>query len=157
MPGQDGLTATRRIREVAPNAVVAVVTAHRDQDWIIRAAQAGACAFIPKNGSLSEMIDVLRRVRPGRCWSRPRRTRRATTARRPKAGVGTVRSSPGASWRYSTAWAAACRPRRSPGCWASRVETCRGYMKSVHAKLGVRSQLEAVIKAQELQLLGSVP
>jgi DNA-binding NarL/FixJ family response regulator len=35
------------------------------------------------------------------------------------------------------------------------VETCRGYVKSLHAKLGVRSQLEAVIKAQELQLLGS--
>ena len=35
-------------------------------------------------------------------------------------------------------------------------ETCRGYVKSLHAKLGVRSQLEAVIKAQQLQLLGSV-
>ncbi|MCW2698446.1 MAG: two component transcriptional regulator, LuxR family, partial [Modestobacter sp.] len=35
------------------------------------------------------------------------------------------------------------------------LETCRGYVKSLHAKLGVRSQLEAVIRAQELQLLGS--
>ena len=42
MPRQDGLAATRRIREVAPHAVVAVVTAHRDPDWVVRAAQAGA-------------------------------------------------------------------------------------------------------------------
>jgi len=35
------------------------------------------------------------------------------------------------------------------------LETCRGYVKSLHAKLGVRSQLEAVIKAQQLQLLSS--
>ena len=33
------------------------------------------------------------------------------------------------------------------------LDTCRGYVKSLHAKLGVRSQLEAVIKAQELGLL----
>ena len=65
MPGQDGLMATRRIREVAPNTLIAVVTAHRDQQWITRAAQAGASAFIPKTGSLLEMLDVLRRVHPG--------------------------------------------------------------------------------------------
>ena len=33
------------------------------------------------------------------------------------------------------------------------VETCRGYVKSLHAKLGVRSQLEAVVKAQALGML----
>src|SRR3712207_4538469 len=65
MPQQDGLRATRRIREVCPDAVVAVVTAHRDPDWVMRAAQAGASGFVPKDGSLAEMIDVLGRVRPG--------------------------------------------------------------------------------------------
>ena len=58
--------ATRKIREVAPDTLIAVVTAHRDHEWISRAAQAGASAFIPKNGSLEEMLDVLRRVAAGR-------------------------------------------------------------------------------------------
>src|SRR4051812_13565145 len=71
MPRQDGLSATRRIREVAPNAVVAVVTAHHDPDWGGRAAQAGASAFIPKDGSLSEMIDVLPRVQAGQMLVAP--------------------------------------------------------------------------------------
>ena len=35
------------------------------------------------------------------------------------------------------------------------VETCRGYVKTMHAKLGVGTQLEAVIKAQQLGLLVS--
>jgi DNA-binding NarL/FixJ family response regulator len=65
MPGQDGLMATRKIREVAPDTLIAVVTAHRDQEWIARAAQAGASAFIPKTGSLLEMLDVLRRIHHG--------------------------------------------------------------------------------------------
>ena len=71
MPQQDGLAATRRVREVAPLTVVAVVTAHRDPDWVVRAAQAGASAFVPKDGSLSEMIDVLSRVRPGQMLVAP--------------------------------------------------------------------------------------
>jgi DNA-binding CsgD family transcriptional regulator len=33
------------------------------------------------------------------------------------------------------------------------VHTCRGYVKSIHAKLQVRSQLEAVVKAQRLGLI----
>jgi DNA-binding NarL/FixJ family response regulator len=33
------------------------------------------------------------------------------------------------------------------------VETCRGYVKSLHVKLGASSQLEAVITAQSLGLL----
>src|ERR1700712_2577270 len=44
MPGQDGLAATSRIRQVAPDTVVAVVTAHHDPQWGTRAAQHGASA-----------------------------------------------------------------------------------------------------------------
>jgi DNA-binding CsgD family transcriptional regulator len=33
------------------------------------------------------------------------------------------------------------------------VNTARGYVKSIHAKLGVRSQLEAVLKAQRLGII----
>src|SRR3954452_15752777 len=63
MPRQDGLAATRRLREVLPELVIVVVTAHRDPQWVLRATQAGASAFVPKNGSLPEMLDVLRRGR----------------------------------------------------------------------------------------------
>src|SRR5690242_21866699 len=42
MPRQDGLAATRRLREVLPTVVIVVVTAHRDPQWVLRATQAGA-------------------------------------------------------------------------------------------------------------------
>ena len=71
MPRQDGLSATRRIREVAPDTAVAVVTGHSDPEWVVRAGQAGASAFIPKGGSLSEMIDILSRVSAGQMLVAP--------------------------------------------------------------------------------------
>ena len=48
-----------------------MVTAHRDPEWVVRAAQAGASAFIPKDGSLAEMIDVLSRVQAGQMLVAP--------------------------------------------------------------------------------------
>jgi len=157
MPRQDGLAATRRIREVAPQAVVAVVTAHRDPDWVVRAAQAGASAFIPKDGSLAEMIDVLSRVQAGQMLVAPSTFSGGPTcapAAQPDRGA-----QPQLTRREQEVLD--CLGRGMQVKAIARVlgitlETCRGYVKSLHAKLGVRSQLEAVVKAQQLGLLGSV-
>src|SRR3712207_249184 len=157
MPRQDGLAATRRIREVAPNAVVAVVTAHRDPDWVVRAAQAGASAFIPKDGSLAEMIDVLSRVQPGQMLVAP--STFAAGAPRSSSAAGSQGAVPQLTRREQEVLD--CLGRGMQVKAIARVlgitlETCRGYVKSLHAKLGVRSQLEAVVKAQQLGLLGAV-
>jgi len=155
MPQQDGLAATRRIREVAPNTVVAIVTAHRDPDWVVRSAQAGASAFIPKDGSLAEMLDVLTRARAGQMLVAPSTfSSRAGVAQ----DVGDLREPIPVLTR---------REREVLDCLAqgmqvkaiARVlgimqETCRGYVKSLHVKLGARSQLEAVVRAQRLGLIG---
>ncbi|MGY1742810.1 MULTISPECIES: response regulator [unclassified Blastococcus] len=151
MPQQDGLAATRRIREVTPDAVIAVVTAHRDPDWVVRAAQAGASAFIPKDGSLTEMIDILARVQPGQMLVAPSTFASGTAAARP-------RSAPLPQLTRREQEVLDCLGRGMQVKAIARVlgitlETCRGYVKALHAKLGVRSQLEAVVKAQELGLL----
>jgi DNA-binding NarL/FixJ family response regulator len=156
MPRQDGLAATRRIREVAPDAVVAVVTAHRDPDWVVRAAQAGASAFIPKDGSLAEMIDVLSRVQPGQMLVAP--STFAGSAPRSSSEAGSRDVVPQLTRREQEVLD--CLGRGMQVKAIARVlgitlETCRGYVKSLHAKLGVRSQLEAVVKAQQLGLLSS--
>jgi DNA-binding NarL/FixJ family response regulator len=102
MPRQDGLAATRRLREVLPDLVIVVVTAHRDPQWVLRATQAGASAFVPKNGSLPEMLDVLRRARNGGMLvARPRSARQSRRpSGRPRAHGS---SSPSASVMCCTA------------------------------------------------------
>jgi DNA-binding NarL/FixJ family response regulator len=157
MPGrEDGLSAARRLRHVAPGAVIAVVTAHRDPKWVVAAAQAGASAFIPKDGSLAEMIDVLGRARAGQMLVAPSAFSAAPTA-------GTRPAQPDAPRPRLTR-----REQDVLDCLGSgmhvkaiarvlgiTVETCRGYVKSLHVKLGARSQLEAVVKAQQLGLLAT--
>jgi DNA-binding NarL/FixJ family response regulator len=153
MPGQDGLQATRRIREVSPDSVIAVVTAHRNPDWISRAAHAGASAFIPKDGSLTEMIDVLTGVRAGHMLVAP-----SAFSARPARAVGPVEEhiSP-LSRRELEVLTFLGQGMQASGVakvMGITLHTCRGHIKSLHTKLGVSSQLEAVIKAQSLGLIG---
>jgi DNA-binding NarL/FixJ family response regulator len=152
MPGQDGLMATRKIREVAPDTLIAVVTAHRDQQWIARAAQAGASAFIPKNGSLLEMLDVLRRVHHGQLVVAP------SAYKGGPAVTPQPRDAPaltGRELQVLTYLGQAMPARGIARVLGISLHTCRGYLKAIHAKLGVSSQLEAVIKAKALGLIDS--
>ena len=154
MPRQDGLQATRRIREVAPDTVIAVVTGHNDPAWISRAAQAGASAFIPKGGSLTEMIDILGRVCHGQMIVAPSTF---------DAGVSTPQQSDRTPAPLLTPRELEVLAYLGKGMSVHSISqvlgislnTCRGHVKSLHTKLGASSQLEAVIKAQNLGLIGT--
>lgn len=152
MPEMSGLSAARRIREVAPGAVVCVVTAHRDPEWMVRATQAGAAAFIPKNGSLAEMLDVLRRARPGGMLVAPSAFAVGAAA----AVVDAARAVPALTPRERDVLACLGKgmaPKSIARVLGISINTCRGYVKSLLEKMGVNSQLEAVVKAQELGML----
>jgi DNA-binding NarL/FixJ family response regulator len=154
MPRQDGLMATRKIREVAPDTVIAVVTAYRDPAWISRAAQAGASAFIPKNGSLVEMIDVLRRVRQGQMLVAPSAFKGgASLAPQPFTEAKPILTQ--RELEVLTYLGQGMATQSIARVLGITLHTCRGYMKSLHCKLGVSTQLEVVIKAKSLGLIES--
>ena len=153
MRGQDGVAATSRIRRVAPDTVVAIVTAHHDPQWATRAAQAGASAFIPKDGTLAEMIDLLSRARHGQMLIGS-----TTFLNRPyQPAPPDEHRLPLLSHReldvlgYLNQGIPVSGMARALGL---SVHTCRGYMKTLYTKMGVRTQLEAVIKASQLGILG---
>ena len=149
MPREDGLAATARLREVLPDAVVAVVTAHTSPEWVSRAAQAGASAFVPKNGSLQEMIAILTSVQAGHMVVAPS----TFTAAAP---TGPQEERPDLSQREIEVLRLLARgtPVRDMAlALGITVNTCRGYIKTVRRKLDSASQLEAVLKARQLGLL----
>jgi len=154
MPRQDGLAATRKIRELTPNSVIAVVTAYRDPEWISRAAQAGASAFIPKNGSLVEMIDVLRRVRQGQMLVAPSAFN-CGPALQPQPFTEARPNLTQRELEVLTYLGQGMPTQGIARVLGITLHTCRGYMKSLHHKLGVSTQLEAVIKAKGLGLIDS--
>ena len=156
MPGQDGLTATRRLREVVPELVIVVVTAHQDPQWVLRATQAGASGFVPKNGSLPEMLDVLRRARTGGMLvaaSAFGSTAGHVTPAAPESYLQLTQRERDVLHCLSRGMA----PKAIARVLGISLHTCRGYVKALLSKLGVSSQLDAVVTAQRRGIIGGFP
>jgi len=105
------------------------------------------------NAALDEMIDVLSRIAGDNMVIAPSAFSGGATVQEPSATA----ARPTLTRREQDVLD--CLGRGMQAKAIARVlgislETCRGYVKSLHAKLGVRSQLEAVIRAQELGLIG---
>ena len=155
MPHQDGLYATRLIREATPDTMIAMISDHREQEWVSRSAKAGASAFLTKAGSLAEMIDVLRRATPGRMLV-AQSTYRNQPSSSPSHTADDIR--PALTPRESEVLRHLGRAIPADGIaqvMGISLNTSRGYLKSVLSKLGASSQLEAVVKAQKIGLIGS--
>jgi len=151
MPGVDGLTATRQLRSVSPGTAVAVVSAHNDGEWIARAARAGASAFIPKGGSLLEMIDVLRAARPGKMILPPSLLGKEQTRDLHRASnrLGLTARELEVLGLIGQGMA----DKNIARVMGISVHTCRGYVKALYAALQVSRRIDAVNQARRLQLL----
>jgi len=135
---------------MSPRTAVAVVTAYGDGQWLMRAAQAGASAFIGKDGSFAEMVDMVRAAKPGSMSVAPSilrttpRTNRTTDlheqlTERELQVLGYI--------------AQGLQTKGISRVMGLSIHTCRGYIKSVYAKLHVSSRIEAVNCGRRLHLL----
>ena len=71
MPNQDGLTTIPKIREVAPNTHILVVTAFAENDLVYQAIKAGALGYILKDATRDQLLQAIRDVDQGRASLQP--------------------------------------------------------------------------------------
>jgi DNA-binding NarL/FixJ family response regulator len=76
MPRCDGAEATRRIRELAPETQVIVLTTYADDASVFTALQAGARGYLTKNASAAEIRQAIAAVRRGEALLDPSVQRR---------------------------------------------------------------------------------
>ena len=72
MRGVDGVAATRRLRELAAEPPVLVLTTFDDDDALWGALDAGAAGFVLKDASAEDLISAARAVAGGAAWLDPR-------------------------------------------------------------------------------------
>ena len=154
LPDGDGISAAARILERAPETRIVLLTGDPTPESLVQAAAAGICAFLPKDGSLAALLDALRHAPLGGMMVRPSLV----------AQLGELRSPPPRDvWtptltQRETAvlrlMAEGYDVRANAMTLGISQNTCRGYVKSILAKLRVHSQLEAVVAARKLGLLG---
>lgn len=65
MPGGDGITVTRRIRDTFPDVRVLIVTTFGRPGYVSRALEYGAGGFVVKDTPAGELAEAVRRVNAG--------------------------------------------------------------------------------------------
>lgn len=144
----DGLDLTAELLRQHPAMLVVVLTAHVDAGVLRRAAAAGACALLPKGGSLTDLLGGLRHAHRGELYVHAGLLRTLVadqTARGRQAPPP-----PSLTPREASVLQLLTEGRQVTGIARDlqiSVHTCRGYVKTLLAKLGAHSQLEAVVIA----------
>lgn len=68
MPGEGGLSAVARLREVAPAARSLVLSVHDHPEYVLEAVRAGAHGYIRKDTSPTELRQAIRTVHRGEAF-----------------------------------------------------------------------------------------
>ena len=71
MPLLNGIDAIRRLREMAPESRIVVLTMHADSTYAVEAFGAGARAYVLKQSAATDLVHALRAVLAGRHYVAP--------------------------------------------------------------------------------------
>lgn len=152
LPDRDGISATAELTAHDPELKVLILTAHASPFEMSRAGAAGASGFLAKDGSLDDVLSALRTARRGSLilpaavlaeFTRPT----TPIARGPESTL-TPRE-----LEVLRKLGQGLDPRGIAKDLGVSLHTCRGYVKSILAKLEVHSQLEAVVVASRSGLI----
>lgn len=160
LPGIDGIEGLRMIKSLRPETKVLILTAYADAEAMARAATAGACGFIQKERPIGEILQAIRTAGDGGMMVEAS-TLAAVLANVKGPHTG-VLPPPGLQLtdrqrEVLGLLAEGLDPRSIARTLGISVNTSRGHVKSIIAKLGVHSQLEAVVGALRMGLLDITP
>ncbi|MGQ0669963.1 MAG: response regulator [Actinomycetota bacterium] len=152
LPGMDGIEATREVRVACPEAKVIVLTGLQSHAVIASALAAGASGFVPKTRAVEDLIDIVRRAAAGeivmpagdlphvleelRSGSEPRPVEEVALARLTRRETEILRRLASGESTAAIAETLGISPL-----------TVQSHVKSILAKLGVHSKIEAVTMA----------
>jgi DNA-binding NarL/FixJ family response regulator len=140
----DGIATTAQLTQAYPGLRVLVLTAFVNAALMRRAADAGACALLPKDGALDAMLHAVHSAHRGGFLVHPALLKELVGNDAPS---GWLPSLTQREQQVLQMLAAAIDTRRIARELGISVSTCRGYVKNVLAKLGAHTQLEAVVIA----------
>jgi two-component system, NarL family, response regulator NreC len=158
MPGGDGLTATRRLHEVLPDARVLIVTMYEEQERLLAVLNAGARGYLSKGAAERELGDAIRVVAAGDVYVRPSVARALadSTVEPPRQRTDARARLEKLSHREQTVVLLTAKGFNGPeigrqlGITAKTVDT---YKQRIEEKLGLSHRSEYVKFALEAELL----
>jgi DNA-binding NarL/FixJ family response regulator len=160
MPNLDGITATRELLAVQPEARVVILTTFEQDDYIFGALDAGASGFLLKRTSPEELIAAVHTVAAGEALLSPSVTRTVIerTAQQPAPDTSARDRLDALTPREREVLTLIARGLSNGEIAAALVveeSTVKTHVKRILRKLGLRDRVHAVIFAYESGLAQS--
>jgi DNA-binding NarL/FixJ family response regulator len=147
----DGIAATAELTATFADLRVVVLSAHVTPTVVQNAADAGASAVLPKDGSLRDLLHAVRTASRGHMLVHPQAFASLRGAAPPQ-GAFQPPLTPRELEVLQQLGHGASAPTIARDLGIS-LATCRGHVKSLLTKLGAHSQLEAVVIAMQHRLI----
>ncbi|RXT07090.1 response regulator transcription factor [Ammoniphilus sp. CFH 90114] len=71
MPGENGLSATTKIKAMAPEIEILILTMHDNKEYLFHMLKAGASGYLLKNAHDSDLMNAIRTVHSGAAYLYP--------------------------------------------------------------------------------------
>lgn len=71
MPDMNGIEATRRIRQEAPDCAILALTIHEDEQYCFQMLDAGVLGYVPKRAAPEDLVKAIRVVHRGQVFLYP--------------------------------------------------------------------------------------
>lgn len=150
LAGGSGVAASARILAELPRTRIVMLTGDPAPHVLQAAAEVGVCAFLPKDGSLAALLGTVRAARCGTMVVHPSLLCARAADPGPPAGVPVLTRR---EMQILRLMAEGHSVGQNARLLSITPNTCRGYVKTILAKLDAHSQLEAVAAASRLGLL----
>jgi DNA-binding NarL/FixJ family response regulator len=153
MPGMDGITLTRALREHGNQTPVVLLTTFDDSELLLKAVEAGAQAFLLKDASPEDLRDAIECAQRGENWLAPVATdpvRERYAYRDTQAPAGTFSDREIGILRLMAGGYSNKEIARSLDLAEGTV---KNYVSEILDKLGTRDRTRAVLKAITLRIV----
>jgi DNA-binding NarL/FixJ family response regulator len=168
MPEMDGVAATRELSAHHPESKVIILTTFEDDETVFEGLKAGARGYLLKDISSEEMAQAVRRVAAGEALIEPRLTRKVLAEFSRLASATDQQTSSKTRVASETlsvpltereqevlqALAHGLSNREIADELVITEGTVKNHVSSLIDKLGVRDRTQAILKGQELGLIG---
>lgn len=153
MPGKDGIEATRRVRELAPDCRVLMLTMFDDDATVFTAMQAGAQGYLLKDAEQDDIVRAVRGVVAGEAIFGPGVAARVLAYfSDPPRVVATEHPFPELTDRERAVLEQLALGRRNADIAAQLYlspKTVSNHLTVIFAKLQVAGRGEAIVRARE--------
>jgi len=155
MPKLNGIEATRRIKEIAPDTAILILTAYDDEEYVLGLLDAGAAGYLLKSARGRDLAGAIRAIRAGESVLHPniiaRLLKRATvTAVKENKAQGLLSERESEVLRLVALGMS--NKEVAEELFLSQ-RTVKAHLTSVFNKLNVASRSEAIVKGLQWGLV----